>query len=373
MSLRSGPWIEPAALWSAAYPDVEDLGPGDVTVRFNREHFRNGSRWPIVIKRVAMCGINYPFARVSEDFTSDSRGLGSDDVLYQGRLKIGFPFRKNFSRSTIALSGYAPKPTGQPGGATQAMSSLWGANYLRFDEPLILPRKSGVEMALTRVSNITAPFASVGQSNFGLRDGYVYYHEKGGLFSGSARLKKLQIISDSAGLFPVPDPYALIPYPIPSGYGSFAGEAFSPPLWSPGSTMTAREFEQQEATRSGSTEVYGMGVMIDQISNDDDVIQDMTGGAENGSQLAQISTRIGIRVRAVHSPVGNWWWRPGAPLALVLDTMTPALVYELPDPITLAPGDVLTAGLELPGGTDSAGPQGWQVGLSFNGYTVIEG
>ena len=378
MSLRSGPWYEPASLWSAAY--LSGVGLTTIQARFNKQHLRNGTRWPIVIERVAMCGINYGFDIIGSaaDFGAyGAAGAGGSAVLYSGKLRLGLPFRKNLSRYEINLSNYRPKPTGQPQGSVPPDSSLWGASYLKFGRPMVLPRLGSVELGLTSLCSMGLGPQGGAILSFSRDDitGYAYYHQSGGLFSGSARIKKLTLATDTAITPLVPDPYTGVPFPRPPAYSIPPYIATSPSLWNGKTAMSARDFEQQEATRSGSTEMNGVGVFLDQIDYDNDVkTNDPLVGATD-YKISQLSTRVGIRMRAAHSPSGNWWWRPGAPLALVFDTLTPAVVYELPEPITIAPGDAISASLTLPGANAGTGstPQGWQVGMSLNGYTLIEG
>jgi hypothetical protein len=72
---------------------------------------------------------------------------------------------------------------------------------------------------------------------------------------------------------------------------------------------------------------------------------------------------------------GAYWWREGAPLALVCPTITPAQVYDLPEPITLGPGERLDVEVSSPGPT----PMGeesidsiYQIGVGLCGYASIE-
>jgi hypothetical protein len=71
-----------------------------------------------------------------------------------------------------------------------------------------------------------------------------------------------------------------------------------------------------------------------------------------------------------------WWWRPGAPLALVFDAQTPGLVYDLTHEITLEPGDTLALEMTFP--PSAFGGENPQlipvhVGVALNGYSPIEG
>ena len=377
MALVSGSWYEPASLWSAQYVSVPNSTSPNTNVTFNRQHFRNGGRHPIVLQRLAACGINYPFDKTGAAVfvLPSAYAAGADAAIMQGTVRIGMPFRKNFSRYTIPLSQYTPKPTNMPRPPGASQSSLWGTSYLRFPRPILLPQRSSIEGGLMSLKRAQAGFTNAGSqtTSDAPMPAYMYFHESGGLFSGSARIKALQVRTDSSDVVPVPDPYGCIPYPLPAPYTVPATYPTAPHerMWPPPSQMSSRDFEQQESTRSGSTEVLGCGVFIDQLTYDDELIA-QAGGNDPGMKVSQISTRLGVRMRAKHSPDGTWWWRPGAPLALVFDTITPAVVYELPEPITLAPGDAINVTMQLPGGVTPHGV-GFNVGLSFNGYMAIEG
>jgi hypothetical protein len=87
------------------------------------------------------------------------------------------------------------------------------------------------------------------------------------------------------------------------------------------------------------------------------------------------------RARTTNGGTNQWWWRPGAPLALVCPTITPAQVYEFEQPIVLGPGEQLEVELWAPlapslvllgsGGAQTVQPN-YTIGLSMTGYTTIE-
>jgi hypothetical protein len=125
--------------------------------------------------------------------------------------------------------------------------------------------------------------------------------------------------------------------------------------------------------------VHGFAVQIDQIDYDDVVIDTnliAALGAPAGQPVAPLSLRTAIRARMKNGGTGNYWWRPGAPLALVCPSITPAQVYKLPVPITLVPGDNLEIELETPGpitiGETEINPL-YQVGVALCGFAAIEG
>jgi len=380
---EGGLWYQPASLWSVAYVDAS-AAVASVRANFNRQHFRNATRHPITLNRFAINGVNFP-VDIMNIATATARNVANSAMLNKAALRINAPFVKSYSREEINLANYSPRPTGWMSGATQSDSSLFGVNYLKFDQTILLPRKSALEVSLGGDIRKATNYFALGFNIFfgGVdtaepRTGRFFFHESGGLFSGNSRQKELTVLN-GANVVPLPDPYSGIPFGLPDGYG-VPLEAGAGPinLWPPQSQMNARDYEQQEATRSGSTEVYGMGIFIDQIDWDD-----VTKAAFLALQatppgplykIAMTTAMVGCRARAKHAPGPNdWWWRPGAPTCLVLDTITEALVYDLPEAITLGPGDTLDVSLKLPAAAAASAATKYQVGISFNGFTAIEG
>lgn len=376
--MPNGIWYEPTSFWSTAYPVVAD----GLNTRFNREHFRNGSRHPKTLTRVALSAVNYPFEimNVVPQGSGDPNIAGSA-VLNQAKIRIAAPFRKNYSREQINLSAYAPRATGYQTGDTLSDSSLMGVNYLQFDKSLLMPRKASLEFGLGGVSLKQVVGLATIPLDLGpvQANAHIFTHERGGMFSGSSRQKSFAIQGSISTGFSTPDPYTGIPFPVPPGYATVPVPEVGDPAivykqWPAETAISSRDYEQQESSRSGSSDVCGLGVAIDQIDYDEGVKYDMLTfmGVSPGPlyKVASLASCISTRVRAKHSPTGgDYWWRPGAPLNLVCDTITDALVYDLPQPITLSFGETLSVSIELPG--DKA--PSYQIGISFNGFTAIEG
>jgi hypothetical protein len=381
-AVGEGVFREPAAFWSTAYVDTT-AEVSKVFARFSRKHFKNGQRWPITLTRVALDAVNYPFDIMHHD-AFDVRGSASSSVLYQAKLRVSAPFRRNFSRSAINLSALTPRSTGSRTGDTVSDSSLDGVSYLRMDGLLRLPPKCNLEFGLTSFTKMRTAYTGLGESQISLgisdRTGRIFVHETHdfNLFRAGSRQRAVTVSGLNANT-PVPDPYAGIPYPILPMYALEAGTAVPGALWPPLAAMTPRDFAQQSAedrrTARLDSYVYGLGVFLDQIAQDDTVKASLlAGGLAAGSdyKIAKMSKLIGCRVRT--QPTGDWWWRPGAPVSLVLDTITDALVYDLPEPITLGPGETLDVTLELPGSADEdTAVSKYQVGIAFNGFRSIEG
>lgn len=376
---NGGFWYQPASLWSIAYVDASAEVPS-LRFNFRREHFRNPTRHPITLNRFALNGVNYPLDIQNIAVTAAPSSANSA-MFNKASIKISAPYRKGYSRGEIPLASYSPRATGWVSGATLSDSSLLGVNYLRLDKDILLPRKGALEFSTTNVALMDTNFAggggdiTLGQNSYG---GRVFVHEVGGLFSGSSRQKRIQI-DHNFNVPLIPDPYSGIPFPAPPDYTVFTdGGAPVFDLWPPNSRMNARDFEQQESTRSGSSTIYGLGLFIDQIASDDFVKAAVLAqyGTAAGPlyKIGMISNQIGCRARATHAPGSNdWWWRPGAPAGLVLDTITDALVYDLPEPITLSQGETLDVTMVVPAASTTGAASGYQVGISFNGWTAVEG
>ena len=113
--------------------------------------------------------------------------------------------------------------------------------------------------------------------------------------------------------------------------------------------------------------------MIDQIDFDEGV--QAQPAPFPGSPITPYSQRLGCRARTTNGGTNQWWWRPGAPLALMSPTITPASVMELQQPIKLGPGDSLELEVTAPNPVVLA-PQidpTFQFGVSLTGYAIIEG
>ncbi len=372
---NNGFWYQPASLWSIGYVDAS-ANVASVRFNFKREHFRNPTRHPITLNRFAICGVNYPFT--IQNIPATAQPSSAESAMFnKARIRIAAPYRRGYSRDEIPLASYSPRSTGWMSGNTLSDSSLFGVNYLRFDKPILLPRKSALEVALTGMVRMSTTWGAPFVFSNAARNGRFFFHESGGLFSGSSRQKGLTV-HQGGNIAPIPDPYSGIPYSIPPDYAIAAEAGINPILWPPQSQMNARDYEQQEGTRSGSTETYGMGVFIDQIDWDDAAKASVlaTEGTAAGPlyQISMNASMLGCRARAKHAPGPNdWWWRPGAPLSLVLDTITSALVYDLPEPITLSEGETLDVTMVVDAAATAGAASGYQVGISFNGWTAIEG
>jgi len=373
LDLPAGGFLyEPRSFWDIA---SFELTADAQVVRFNREHFRNGERWPITVNRIALSGINYllqTMPTAGQIFPYQTSG----SVGASAQIAVTPPFRQHYGRNPVLLNTMNPRPTSMPQPRTAFASSLWGQCALTFDKPLYLPQRGNIQW------DISAGYIPAGDPDDPEVPAYMLFQEEGGLFAGSARTFDFLVRGLQAGAWfpshldpnvPVPtqERWPYVPDAYTWIYGTDPGN--STDFWDPAGGFSGREFDRQEATRAGTTKVLGVRTMIDQIAHDE-YINALPNLAP--TVVEPLSTRLGARIKTEHGGSQTWWWRPGAPLALVMDTITPAAVYELPYPLTLQRGDSLEVELRLPPVTGLNGNPSrrmMNVGIALNGWAAIEG
>ena len=89
--------------------------------------------------------------------------------------------------------------------------------------------------------------------------------------------------------------------------------------------------------------------------------------------MTPLALRTGCRIRTTDGGTKMDWWRPGAPIGLVLNTVSAAMTYKLPRPLTLEPGDQFEVELTVPPAANVENPDVYSIGLALNGYAAIEG
>lgn len=399
--MTDGVLYEPRSLWSIANVEATDQPQ---QVRLERRHFYNSERWPITMTRVSLMAVNYSVFQTPQAGGIIPAGVGANEaasVVNLLRFAISAPQRFYFNAKNFVVdSGFSPRPVWQPpvglttlpGEGAYLPSSLYGQCNLNFDKPLRLPRNGTVEWDLsaytiwnTQRDDQPAPLQTANAS------AWMLYQEVGGLLPGSVRSRHVPLFGYTGDMSQT-DPEERWPYPA-DGYGAGApgaGLRVSTDWWPGLSRFPAggggnqdflggsgvagppqKSFAGQESTRAGSTELIGMRTFIDQLSFD----QEYSASAmpfQATSRAAPLSMRVGTRVRTVNAGSKTWWWRPGAPLALVFDSVSPASVYHFPEPITLGPGEQLDVEMELPPNVPTFTTT-YHVGLSINGYAAIEG
>lgn len=376
---------EPRSLWSTAFVQSKST-PQRVLV--NKQHLFNGERWPVTINRVAFMGVNYTLRGPTQDGDQPNT-----TALVLGRLgvRISVPFRYHLNAYRMFnVAGLPNVSTGQHAtpanvpvyGAGVIPSALYNQCHLNFDKPLLLPKDGKIEWDLS--AHTPAPTA-INQPSNPEENVPTYcemaYVETGGLTGSSMRSRTVQLAAYTGPTLAGEEGWPYPPDAITQGVGVAAPALASSNWWAPTSRFPAggslpdyqgqrnTTFSAQEATRSGSTEIIGLRTTIDQYLYD---LQLGLNPTFTGRGPSPLSMRTGCRIRCTDGgSSGHWWWRPGAPLALVLDTIGPANVIKLPEPVILGQGEQLEVELELPA---QAGKQTtYQVGVAFNGYATIEG
>ena len=396
---------EPRSLWSIANVVVPAQQSTPLRTTLNRQHFTNRTRWPMTLKRVALTAVNYTFNSLRNPFEVG----GNPAFMYQAAavvqmisLSISAPQRYNLNaKSVVNTATCAPRPTWDPpkpsaifaiGELVPVFAALTNTSQLMFDHPLYIPRTAAVEWQLSALSPVVLHEGGEGPdeafqapNRTDAAEVTMLYQESGGMFFGSARQHRYNpqpwVPPGGVALSPAASTEERWPFPpdLISGLDPFVALPGISDWWDPKGLFSAKSFKNQNSTRDGATKITDMRVAIDQVIYDLQVafaFQNAYPLLRDLGQVAPLSTRLGTRVRNVDCGSGAWWWRPGAPLALVFDAKTPALVYDLPEAITLEPGDTLDVEMTMPP-NPIQGEGGlaltYHIGVSFNGYSPIEG
>ena len=385
-----GIYYEPLSYWSV-------LSSADGGV-WNQDHFRNDGRYPITFTRFVISSVNqvYDWFNPAEIFSTD-HPFTFPNLLQKTLQQIRVPFRQNYTRTAATTGTFRPRPS------SELESKRWGfrnaypdqgwgprmqQSRLNFCHPLYLPQFGSIEFGLSALDD----WEQFGIPNVLLDapepiealNASVAWLEEGGLFAGSARIKDVPVPVRSV---PQNLAYRTVegwPYPLPVGEAAAAGTVKFPVAdngvqwWPPNANFTPTEFDRQEATRSGSTKILGLSVAFDSLKYLRRIFEIQQDGAGNPlpdtSVPAPLSQRIGCTVRTTNGGSGDYWWRPGAPLSAVLDSITPSMVYDLDAPITLSPGDSLileeiAEAFEAPDSPVDLK----NLCIAFNGFAAIEG
>jgi|688.fasta_scaffold202489_1 hypothetical protein len=366
---------EPRAFWSLARVDTSQEQPRPpFTVRLPANDFLNGEKYPVTLTKALVAPINYTFSRYSDAnplTAANFRNCGAAAVE-QARVVISAPQRQYYLRNPGHPQVTTPRPSDTPNnpgvafGTPDYASSLWGLTRWQFDKPMIIPKLGDLEFDLSSYSVppgvLVPPFAAA----------TVHFEEAGGnLFGGNARQSgflPLAIYNTVTGGTP--------PFPV-DGFGAFGPAYAQLATWPSDQRFTAKRYAAENPSSDGSIPVTGFNVMIDQQIHDDRIAGQIP--SNPGSVVSPLSLRVAARARMRNGGTGSWWWRQGAPLALVCPTITPAQVYDLPEPITLGPGDRLDLEVSTPGptvitveGEPVIVNSVYQLGVSLCGYASIE-
>lgn len=372
----SGLLFEPRALWSVGRFDSDPSIDTPAPYRLERgvlqlpiEDFRNPGRYPIVITRLSFAPVNYLLAQNNDAAAASAITFrNSGAVLARTKFLLSVPRRQFYSKQPILVGSLASRPTADPSmvaTSTPYASSLFGVSRLQFDKDLHLPANGGIELWLGCPTPPPNAFADKGPSR--AYRAWITAEENGGLLGGACRAHELTLNTlASSGSPPIFEPDA---------FGLAGANGTSPSQFNVEGLFSLNQFLKQKTVRGGnnSASFQALNVVIDQIDFDDDA-QDSALAGVAGMPCTPLSLRTPTRCRTRGGGTGQEWWRPGAPLGLVFTELTPATVYDLPQPITLNPGDALSVQLQFP--TDVlAGPISpvYQVGVAASGFAVIEG
>jgi len=371
---------EPRALWTVASQqaaaDAAELD--DARVRVNKDHFRNTTKYPMVLTHALVCAINYTYRSYAvetvDDLTDVQNSMAAQNLV---EVFISAPYSLHYTARSALMALTPARPQAQPSLryslASPFASSPFGISRWAFDKTLVLPPKVACELDLSCMNvptQLTATYPSV-------RGTIAFDEASSGIFGGNNRMTDQPGVPVAGGGFSLLWGRQLANLPFgadPFGFVA-AQQDFTDQLWPVQLKFPANDYHRQETNR-GQTHNFltGFGVHIDQIAAD--VVLNGAAAPTGGNQVAPFATKIGTRARTRNGGSGEWWWRPGAPLALVTPTMTPAMVHRLPEQITLNPGEELDVELQFPVGPTIEGTlyrPTYTVGVSFTGYAVIEG
>lgn len=373
---------EPRSLWSIGYT-TQDVDDPATSIRLNRQHFMNGSKWPITLERLVIAPVNYIVRRCYT--IADFGHYLSAMILNRVRVSIATPFQQHYSGSqrfipanVAPLPRYTPPVRSTPLTPPQP-SSMFGICVSEFDKILEVPRDGQIEFKLVAVppSGLGAPL------NTTLVQAFVGFQDASSVRGNGWTYPTTQTTVGYPGGYQLEEGY---PYPY-DPWGAVVGVPAQPPGAGEGSIIdiatwrsleiSGSSFSAQSTAKSsssggeagGTSKLTSMAVMINQIG------YDATANAQYaGDPVEPLSSRAGTSVRNITGS-DEYWWRPGAPMSLVCDKITPALVYALPKPIILDPGDTLDIIMDFPAGPTVEEPDNpipIQIGVSLNGYATIE-
>lgn len=381
---RKDVFYEPRALWEVVTVDVDaqqntfmPLSRQELTQPF----WRNGSRHTVVITHLLYSGINYLLQENDDSVVIGAVSTYNNalSVINRTEVFLSAPGRVHFSGEDIIITDQPAEPTAEPTmryTATPYASGLFGINRWDFDFPMWIPRKGRVKMDLSTWLHPNVGLGTALATDIRMMMGV--YEEP--LEGYAERIPGTARFNDRALMLPAFTTVAWPQGPAPFAADAFGGVAVGAPqgtanFWN--HQFDSRDFDSQEADRGATHKrLSGFAVAIDQISYDERIQTSATTGIA-GQPLTPISQRVACRMRTDNGGSKEWWWRPGAPLALVCPSIGPALVHKLEDPIVLGQGDGLDLELQIPLGSaipsDVDGTPTYQIGVSALGYAMIEG
>ncbi len=373
--------FEPRAFWDVATVDaISPAAQGnEQLIVLNSANFYNAQRWPIVIDRITYAPINYLLKRYAKAGGGTPHGFFAASNIFLPRATMAVRLRTAFSNEPMVVSMEATEPSYGGGPPSMDTERFWSSNfghvYYKFPKVMELPQDANIQFDLSvfdGVTNAGAP-APVAHARWATAFHEYLHHD---LRLGGARVFGAPLAGASAT---TQSPFGEVISPVATIPGNLTSSATFPPQHQP----TPREFDAQSPVASNSIEetrisrFYGISVAIDQIDYDDNAAAALLAAAGASFQPCMLAMRIAARARTRGGGTQAWWWREGAPLALVMPTITPASVIKLARPITIAPGDQLEVELrippQLPDATNVLAEATYSVGIGFNGHAVIAG
>ena len=379
---------EPRVLWSIASVNTADataqttLGTGEpLTVVLDKQHFKNASRYPLRLTHILTAPVGYLFS----DYPNTS-GVAptqlidydsSGGIINRCQVRISAPFSYEFQNVlALGMQDFAAEPSGEPSCrktrlGNEYASGLFGITRWDFDQHFYLPARGSIQFDMSTVVRGSfsgdippEPYTTM------------LFNELGGeLFNGHARVREpgqapwaTVVLANPQTFFPnSPAPVPLDEFTQQSLTGT------NRQVWQPSQMFRNTEFRKQNAARGVTrVPVTGFAAHINQIEYDDTVYAEW---ANASARVAPMSLRIITQAKTTDGGTGEWWWRPGAPLALVSPTITPALVKKLDQPIWLAPNEYLEISVTVPAPVDfgeiTLSPI-YNVGVSLAGQAVVE-
>lgn len=374
---------EPRGFW-----DVRQVSSAvqPTQIRFDQANFFNGEKYPVTLYRLTLAPVGYTFRTYANPAVAVPTLIEYHNdaiaALTRSQIQINAPGRQHYSKRDLLIPSWGTLPTWEPRNKTDGTnasgdnspafaSSLWNVGRWDFAHSLVMPRLGYLELDLASFPGVLGltpddairPIANIGFQETGAT-GADY-------FVGNQRVTRVPLeFLNTTGPDAITPPFF-----APDAFGFAASPGTSTLNWPPTSSFRARDYDAQNVSNRGPTQVLGFKVQIDQIDYDNAV---SVTGDPSGTGLNPVNSllfNVASRVRLRNSGTGAWWWRPGAPLALMMPTMTPALTYELPVPITLGPGDTLEVELTVPAPVTIDGnllEPNYQLGIGFCGEAVIE-
>jgi len=376
---------EPRALWTVQQlrAAASAASVSTACVICPKDHFRNVTDYPMTLTKLLVSGINYAY----RSFNPVAGNVAANQIhnaasaMNHIKVFISAPYSRHFTKRVFTLASQAALPTGSPGmmySRTPYASDLWGVSRWRFDRPYRLPRKATIQLDLSGW-NCSGINGGVGIFN-DIFSSVLIEEATTGRFYGDMRIRDRSRLdglrTQSNGSTFYPSVTDIFP---PDNLGNINTGNAVPGTWPASGVFLPRVFNKQETSRGQEWSSFtGFAVLLDQIDFDEGI--QAQAAPWSGNQLSPMALKVGVRARTTNGGTNQWWWRDGAPLALVCPTQTPALVFNFDQPIVLGPGDELEVELEAPIGQSvvvagSGGPQlirpFYNIGVSMTGYATV--